>query len=564
MFIFEHAAVLALLLVVAGATGTMVMGTRAPLALRAAMGMAVTGQGFVLLGTFGVLGPRSIGAFAATAIAGCVVLLVRRQGGGDDPAGQRPTLRMVAAAAATLPLLLLALYPPIAFDETLYHLPFVQAIARSGAIRFLPTLRFPAFPQLHELLCVPAFLLAGDTATHLVSLAEVVVLAGILIAWPEERLTGFLAAALVLGNPIVIQVATVTYVEAALTLFIAAGFYCLDRRQLAAAGFLLGAACSVKYLGWYFAGAAVGYLLLFGTNRRRTIPLFLGAFGAGVLPMYARIVALSGNPFFPYLPRLFGTDAWTVGMPAAIAPADRIVSALRLFWDITFARERLNWQPPYSPLFALATVAVLVAARRDHRAAFVGALCVGYIAIFTFLPQDSRYLLSLLPLVSVAAAIAIAPALRKQYVVALTLLAVAPGLAYAGYRLARQLPLPVTAAQRQRYLEEHLPEYRAVEHLGPGRVYVCGAEQLQYFGGGEMLGEVAGPFGNDVIFDRCHDAEDLARTLGHLQVKYLLISRAHCPLRWRSLPGGPRFERLYADDGAELWRLRDASRTMPP
>jgi len=61
---------------------------------------------------------------------------------------------------------------PIAFDETLYHLPFVQAMSRSGALHFWADLRFPAFPQLHESLCVPAFLLVGDTATHLVALRQ--------------------------------------------------------------------------------------------------------------------------------------------------------------------------------------------------------------------------------------------------------------------------------------------------------------------------------------------------------------------------------------------------------
>jgi hypothetical protein len=553
LFILEHAAVLALLLVAAAAIGTIVMGSRAPLALRSAMGMAVAGQLFVILGTIGALRPWTIAMVGVIAIVTSVAMR-RRAGGG--PAGGPPALRTGAfVAICAAPLFLLALYPPIAFDETLYHLPFVQAIARSGAIRFLPDFRFPAFPQLHELLCVPAFLLAGDTATHLVALAEVLVLAGMMIAWPQQRMAGFLAAALVLGNPIVIQMATVTHVEIALALFIAAGFWCLDRRSVAAAGFLFGTACSVKYLGWYFAVAGLLCLLLFGTNRRRTIPLFLGGLAIAVLPMYSRIAALTGNPFFPFLPKLFGTSRWVLPLPETTA---RVVNGLRLFWDITFARDRLNWQPPYSPLFAVAMLITLIAATRDRRAAFLAALCLGYIAIFTFLPQDSRYLLPLLPLVSIAAAMIVTPLLRKNYVIALTLLAIAPGAAYAGYRLARQWPLPITSAQRQRYLEEHIPEYRALERRGPGRIYVCGAEQLKYFGGDQLIGDVAGPSGNDAILGSCRNADDLASILAKLHVRYLLLSRAHCPHKWRSLPSQSLFERVYADDDAELWRR------MPP
>ncbi len=539
-FIVEHAAILALLLAVAAAAGTVVMGPRLPLALRAVMGMAIAGQLFVLLGTIGALHPWSLWTFAAIALGACVVPAVRRL-------DRRQLVRGAAVALLTFPLFLLALYPPLAFDETLYHLPFVRAIAGSGAIRFLAEHRLPIFPQLQELLCVPPFLLAGDTATHLVALAEVLILTGLMIAWPKQRLTGFLAAALILGNPIVIQMATITYTEAALMLFVAAGVYCLDRNPIAA-GFLLGTACSVKYLGCYFAAAGLAYLLLFGANRRRTIPLFLVALAAGVLPMYGRIVALTGNPFFPFLPSLFGATPWT------LPPTPRTANVLRLFWDITFARDRVNFQPPYSPLFAVATLITFIAAIRDRRATFLAAVCIGYIAIFTFLPQDSRYLLPLLPLVAMAAASAVAPLLRKNVVIALSLLAIAPGIAYAGYRLVRQGPLPVTSAQRQQYLEAHIPEYRALEHRGPGRIYVCGAEQLKYFGGDDLLGDIAGPFAYDTILGKSEDAE-LWQTLTQSNIGYLLIARAHCPTAWQRLPSAPRFEQVYADDGAVLWRL---------
>ena len=177
--------------------------------------------------------------------------------------------------------------------------------------------------------------------------------------------------------------------------------------------------------------------------------------------------------------------------------------------------------------------------------------CIGYIAIFTFLPQDSRYLLPLLPLVAMAAASAAAPLLRKNAIVALSLLAVAPGIAYAGYRFVRQGPLPLTSEQRQQYLEVHIPEYRALEHRGPGRIYVCGAEQLKYFGGDDLLGDVAGPFAYDTIMGK-----DFPGRLTRFHIRYLLVSRAHCPVAWQRLPSPPRFELVYADDGATLWQVQ--------
>jgi hypothetical protein len=346
------------------------------------------------------------------------------------------------------------------------------------------------------------------------------------------------------------QIGSVTYVDAALMLFVAAGAYCLDRHP-AAAGFLLGTACSVKYLGWYFAAAGFVYLLLFGANRRRNVPLFAATFALAVLPMYGRIVALSGNPVFPFLPKVFGASAWAATFPGA---TDRVSGALRLFWNITFARDRVNLQPPFSPLFAISMLITLIAATRNRRAAFLSIVCIGYIAIFTFLPQDSRYLLPLLPLVSVAAAMSIAPLLSKKTIVVLSLLAIAPGVAYAGYRLWRQGPPPFTAAQRRQYLEAHIPEYRAIEHRGAGRIYACGAEQLKYFGGDDLLGDAIGPYANQTIFGNAKNAEDLSRALRPLNIRYLLISK-HFPATWQRLPSAPFFEHVYADDGADLWRV---------
>jgi hypothetical protein len=507
--------------------------------------LAAAGQLLVLLAIFGLLRPWVLVSVAAIALF-LFHAEARRRGGSAF-------LRLSAPPRETvllIPLALLALYPPIAFDETLYHLPFVRAIASSGAINFNSNLRFPIFPQLHEALCVPIFLLVGDSATHFVAVAEVLILAGIVIAWPRQRTTGILAAALVLGNPIVMQIGTVTYVDAALMLFIAAGAYCLDRYP-AAAGFLLGTACSVKYLGWYFAAAGFVYLLLFGGNRRRDIPFFAGSFVLAVLPMYGRIVALSGNPFFPFLSNVFGASAWTVSLPAS---TDRLSSALRLFWNVTFARDRLNFQPPCSPLFAIAMLITFIAAMRNRRAAFLSIVCIGYIAIFTFLPQDSRYLLPLLPLVSVTAAMTIAPLLSKKMIAAMSMLAIAPGLAYAGYRLWRQGPPPLNATTRRQYLEAHVPEFRALERRGAGRIYACGAEQLKYYGG-DFLGEVIGPYSNQKIFGNAKSADDLSRALQPFSVRYLLVSKRQCRPEWQRLPAEPLFERVYADDGAELWRL---------
>jgi hypothetical protein len=221
LFFAQHAGVLAVLLLLAAAAGTAVGGAKIPLAARAALGLAVAGQLFVVLGAFGALRPWAFVVLAVLALTGGAARMER---------GELTSRTAAAATVVTLgaaPLFLLALYPPLAFDETLYHLPIVRALADSATIRFLPGLRFPVFPKLHEALCVPGLLALDDVSTHLVSLAELLILAGLLAGWRGtwRRHAGLLAAWLLLGNPIALHHSTITYVESALCLFVAAGFY---------------------------------------------------------------------------------------------------------------------------------------------------------------------------------------------------------------------------------------------------------------------------------------------------------------------------------------------------
>jgi hypothetical protein len=568
VFVIEHAAALAAILLVAAAAGTAVAGQRVPTSIRAALGMGIAGQAFCILGAFGALRSAGISWFVTLALVFGVVHA------GGRWWRQIAWTRLAWIAVAVLPLLLLAMHPPQAFDETLYHLPLVQRMASSGLLTLQPDVRMPLFSELHEALCVPLFLALGDQSAHLVTLAEMLILVALLVEWMPGayRLAGLLAAAVFAGNPIIVYLSTITYVEMALALFITAGFRCLDGWDpgetrgvnAAAAGFFLGAACCVKYHGWYFAAGGLLYLLLFGRHRRRAVPLFLLAFMGAILPTYGVLVLLTGNPLFPYFGRLFGESPWSATFSRQAAPGVRVTDALRAFWDATFARQRLNGQPPYSPFFGIAFVVTAVAAVRNRRALFLAIFCVGYLAIFTFLPQDSRYLIPMLPLLSVTAAAAFVSWLGERasagrITIGMCLIALAPGVAYAGYRLTTLGVPPVTAVQRRMALEHRIPEYRALERRGDGPIYVCGAEQLKYFAGEEMLGDVAGPYPEERLFGMHGNPKLLAAYCRQFRIRYILISRRTCSPEWQQVIAGSRVERVYGDDAAELWRVLPAA-----
>ena len=461
--------------------------------MSAALRVAVLAHILFFLALFGWLRPLPMalawGAGILPALRG-----VRR-------AGWKPAPLVVFA-----PFALLALDPPMAFDETLYHLPIIRALATSGALRFLPDVRFPVFPRLGELLCVPAFVFAGDTATHFVALAEIAIAAVLLFEWSGRR---WLAPALFIGSPLIVHIGTITYVDAALALFITAGFYSLDRDELALAGFFLGTACGVKYLGGYFAVAA----LLIVLARKRNPTAFIACGLAAALPTTIWIFANTHNPVFPF----FGASPWSMNLPTQPA------AMWRMPWDITFARQSVGMEPPVSPLMTIAALALV--AMRDRFALIIA----GYVAILAFLPHDVRYLVPLFPLVAHAIA-------QRVNLERFAWIAATPAIAYCLYLLAiRGLP-PLTHDARERFLAAHVLGYAALQRAGDATVFAYGAEQLKYYARGRFVGDVVGP-----------DANADWRSAG---AQYVLISKRIPQPRTDGL------QLVYEDAGAALYKSR--------
>jgi hypothetical protein len=521
-FAAQHLAVLLLCLAAANGAGRLVFGRRESAALTTALGIAIWAHACFFLGIAGFLRGEVLLVLALTALAA------------------RATRKELVFVLALLPLALLALYPPHAFDETLYHLPFVRAFAAHGGMAVLPTLRFPVFPVLHELLAVPPFLLLGDTGTHLVALVEFVAIVLLLATWAAEYhpRAGWLAAAMFIGSPLVIELATVLYVEMALTLFVVAGFYALDHRRYVLAGLFLGTACSVKYLGAHFAVAALPIL----ATRFRATAVYALACAAAALPMTIWIFVHTRDVVFPF----GGHTVWA----HPHQPPD-FTRLPRLLWDVTFARDRVGLQPPVTPFLIALVLLVLAGALRDTRTRILIMLSAVYVGVFVFLPPDSRYLMPLLPLFSVAAAVELARRWPRIITFA-AILAIAPGLAYAGYRVVKQGTPPATNAGQRAWLERRVPEYRALRRAGAEPVYVCGGERLKAYAEGELLGDFTGPWSYQRVLAGADGTTAIAARMRRIDARYFLVAKHHCPSP--RADGG--MDLTYEDQSAQLWRVR--------
>jgi 4-amino-4-deoxy-L-arabinose transferase-like glycosyltransferase len=586
LLVLAQAACLLVLAATAWAAGWAAWGRRAPERLfhplTATIGLALLGSVGLLLALFHVFGVAALVAVAvaahAAALPGWRLLLATATRSIRRAPGRALLVVLVVTAAASGGFVI-GLFPPTAFDETTYHLSFARAFLAGGGLPWVPELRVPTFPVLGEALQAALLLGWGERGPHLVALLATLLIAGLLLAWgreAESSETGWLAAALFLGSPLVAYLAGTGYVDPLVGLFATGAFYALwrdgeggdDRGWPALAGVLAGTAAAVKYLGLYAVLVGGLVMMLRPLLRRPVRWRALLAFATGVVATmaipYGHLIWRTGNPLFPFFSGIFGSSGWEP--PPALAAVYRH-SIVLLPYNAVFRRELAGEQPPLSPALLLGLVLLAVAAVAVPRLRFGALVVAGFFAAYLAMPVVSRYLLTVLPLWCLLVAIAFAWAWRRargtppsRRAAALLALGLAlPGPAYGAFYLAQRGAVPTSAQARVDYLAAAHPGYRALHWLqrrqGPRYVARCaGCEHLHGLAAGRLLGEHSGPWAYQRLAPVLDDPPALQRLLRADGVQYLLLPRADAvPLRRPTARG--RFALVYADSEYEVWRV---------
>lgn len=573
------------LVVTAWILGRTVSPGRGSGAVRTALGFALLAHGALLLGLVGLLrsGPVLL-AVAAIHVLGLPAWRAELR----DLSEKVRRLPALTAVAVVVPFVLLALYPPSGFDETLYHLPFAREFVASGGVPYLPDLRFPVFPQANEILFALGMLFGSDTVPHFVQLAMTLTTAAIVLSWGREAFpalggaSGWIAAAAFLGNPLVVSLGTSGYIEPGLALFTTAALDAArrfrstgDRGWLVLAAVFAGTAADVKYLGLFFLGVSALAVVLSprpAAARLRDLLVFTGVAVLVTAPWYGRIFIHTGNPLFPFAPQVFGSGPWDPlpferSFAGGVLPG--LIALIRLPWDLVFARERYGFQPPVSPVALALLPLAAVAAFRDGRVRRLLGVAALYTLIFLSLPPDSRYLAPVLPLVSLAMAGTLVlilgtfrlPIRREALVWGLSLGCLLPGWAYAGYRIYRQGPIPFTTEAREEYFFRRLPLYPAVAFLNRTRgddytVWALDAERMVFYARGRFLGDWIGPASFPRVLAGLRGPEDLHRRLRSLGAGYLLLTEAGRDLPFPEDAAFRRwFRPVYADPQARIYAV---------
>ncbi len=580
------------------------------LALATAIGLGAAGTLLFALGLAGGLRRWILLPLAAIACAAAARRLLGSGAAaaskGTPPKGnESPRPRLAPAllvGAALAPAFVWGLYPPAAFDATVYHLPFARAFAASHRLVETPELLFTVFPQLVEALFAAMMVATGvDTAAHLVQWLAVAATALLLYGAGRRFYSaraGLWAAALWLAHPLVHYQAASGYVDAAFALFALVTAYAWELWHergewgwLLLAGAAAGFGAATKYHGLLWL-LLFTLLTLVGARRGRRLRgaaalLAVACLVAG--PWYLRSYVATGNPIHPFLAPMFeGGSASKIdrhlGLDDAAAPADlpllalrrlgevaaRPVELARFAWQASFAPAAFDRQAALAPWPLLLTPLAAVFALRDRRLLRWLALVFLYAALWT--TTQPRFQLPGAALLALAGAAGLEHLARRAGLVRrwlgrrgvaalLAAVMIAPGPLYATYKLLELgQPPPASALAREDFLDRRVAGHAAIRwlnemHGASYTLYAARAPELTYYARGRFLGQARGPHRISRIRPLLGDAAALHRELRAIGVDYLLVAGEARPALARDESFARLFLRILGDDRFDLYEL---------
>lgn len=479
---------------------------------------------------------------------------------------------MVAAFVALificcLPYLILTFYPPTAFDATMYHLPYARSYVQSHQLVFTPYLRFPVFPQTNDMLFTLALLLDDDIFAQLIEFLMMVVLTMALIGFGRRffsRRAGWWAAALFLCSPMVIWLGTIPYIDMGLALFTTMAIYAVwiwfkdqTKHWLILAGIFFGLAIGTKYTAIFFLAILTVAIFYISIRKRQYLQpvLFLALAILIPSPWFLRNYYYMHNPVFPFFyeafGKVFGYGVWkpehfqgVFSYQLHAAMGRGLKQFVLLPWNLA-VHWKIFGEGRVSAICFFVPQLLFIAGIGRQKIKWLLAIGLAYLLIWFFTLQESRYLLPVLPVLSLATAAAVDSLLLKfsflsrwtshRIITVLgILLLLGPSCKWAFLTIRGLGPVPVTKEQRQSYLAQQLWIYPAYQFLNNRKgsdytVYALADENMNYFADGKFIGDHFGLGRYSEIVDTFSDGEMLFQKLRGFGAQYFLIRPSFVP-----------------------------------
>jgi 4-amino-4-deoxy-L-arabinose transferase-like glycosyltransferase len=310
-------------------------------AVETGLGLALVSYVLFVLVIFGAANRISLAVLMAALALSAVI---------DCKDGLRTLARVYSATRWSLPLVgvgavlvvvvaSLAVLPPTAIDELIYHLEVPRQILQVGGWTLFQDNIYAYFPQLGEMFFLFGLGLSGEVAAKLFHGLFGLLLALAIFGFSRARLSAghaLFAAIVFLTVPTVIQLLSIAYVDLLFAFYAFLAFcslfeYFRERSAvwLLLSGLFAGGAWAVKYTGMQYTMLLFVLVLLehLISRRKKISPYVL------LLPLVSFLVVS------PYLVRNWATTGWPL-FPFNLGPFS-LSSGLN--WDIERGRLFLKW-----------------------------------------------------------------------------------------------------------------------------------------------------------------------------------------------------------------------------
>lgn len=410
---------------------------------------------------------------------------------------------VAAITAALLLALLSALTPVTSWDAGVAHLALPAAYAREGRILLLSGNVYSGYPHLLHSLYAVAYFSGGEQTVTLVNwtFGALACLAAYTLGKRiENRRCGLAAAALLATAPIFMDQAGTAAIDLGFTAMTTAALAALvawfDERRtgwLALSAVLAGSACGVRHTGYVVCLLLCAGILCGGGARRfRGASVFAGLAALVALPWLARSAVITGNPVFPLLLSVFPTqgiehiDVSSLGAHESVRDTGGVglVAFLRFPWDIIMRPHLYDgWtKSPGGMVLALGIPGLLLGGRRARA---LGAFSIAGSAFFFFFQRLARYILPFfIPMMAVAAIMTNRARWMWKGVAVLLTFAFAYGLVLHAAAIHFKIPVLLGNQTREGYLRERVERFPVFEYVNrylAGEGVILTPDQRTYY-----------------------------------------------------------------------------------
>ncbi len=502
-----------------------------------------------------------------------VLLAIRRKTLWPPPPWrpQRPPLESLLIG---IPLLIVVVFlffkclnPEVIVDENTYHLKIPQLYIAAHGFRPIAFDVYSIWPHGMELVFAVAMLFKGVQLAKLVHFAIGVLTLAALYRFGRSRgsaFAGLLAGVIFLSNSIVFYEFSLAYVDITFAFVLLLGFWLLfvyfesgmeQPRLILLAGLCAGLLSGVKLSAWsavfllglYYLAQAVRRPKI-GLSLRRLLLYFALPCVLLAIPWWRHAYRYTGNPVYPLLYKFLGGVRWNEQLSAefrawhhSMGMGHRWIDYLLLPWRMIMESgpHYQNFSGRISHAWLLWLPLALSGLRRNRLVRHCLFLAGGYFVFWALSSQQLRFIIPILPLLSLAAGLSAAewlkaiPLLPWRKVVALAIaaaavvtLAVESGpWVRRGLIAANRLVRTGEAGWRPpvepvfRFINAELPAHTHLMFVNENKGYYCARDYIaDSFFEASMLSE---------LVKKAQSTAELENLLRSLCITHVLMETSH-------------------------------------